>query len=323
MSTKPKSTTPPRSRKVIRRDEMFDATLNLGGTPVDLSEYATTGLLAVAVGPRGNGKTNAGLLMAEQLSEQGWVSVLIDPEGELESLYGEAVETPEELSELLENRQQPIIVVSAKDAEEFIPYGNSILNAADEYRKPIFVMIDEGQLFSASKKKDIAEAADIINQFAERGRKRALDLFITAIRYTGSLHRSLFANKNLTLVGCQEDPTAWSSLAPQFRSSNIEFADLQALSPGEFFCFTRRGVEKIKMPMAEALKAVAPKAKAPKRALPTTFSQWSRAMRAIPTERLETLTDPVVNLLGSIAGLTTQQMLSGSRALHDELEARA
>ena len=42
------------------------------------------------------------------------------------------------------------------------------------------------------------------------GRKRALDLFITALRYTGTLHRSIFSNKNLTLIGCQEDPTAWA-----------------------------------------------------------------------------------------------------------------
>lgn len=311
------------ARSVIRRSEMFDATLNLGGAPIDLSEYATTGLLAVAVGPRGNGKTNAGLLIAEQLAEQGWVSVLIDPEGELESLYGEAVEDADELRDLLVERQQPIIVVSAKDANEFIPYGRAILDVAEEHRKPMFIAIDEGQLFSASKKKDIAEAADIINQFAERGRKRALDLFITALRYTGSLHRTIFANKNLTLVGCQEDPTAWAALAPQFRASKIEFGDLHALSPGEFFCFSRRGVEKIKMPMATALQRVAPKAKTVKRTLPASFSQWDRAMREVPKERLMSLTDPVINLLGAVAGLSTQQMLSGSRALQDELEARA
>lgn len=310
------------ARTVIRRSEMFDATLNLGGAPIELSEYATTGLLAVAIGPRGNGKTNAGLLIAEQLAVQGWIGVLIDPEGEMESLYGEAVESADVLRDLLAERQQPIIVVSAKDANEFIPYGTAILDAAEEHRKPMFVVIDEGQLFSASKKKDIAEAADIINQFAERGRKRALDLFITAHRYTGSLHRSIFANKNLTLVGCQEDPTAWAALAPQFRASKIEFGDLHALSPGEFFCFSRRGVEKIKMPMAAALQRVAPKAKAVKRTLPATFSQWDRAMREIPAERLEALTDPVVNLLGAVAGLSSQQMLSGARALQDELEAR-
>jgi len=85
-------------RNVIRRDEMLGATLELGGTPIALDEYATTGLLSVAIGPRGNGKTNAGLLlMAEQLSEQGWVSVLIDPENELESVYGDAVADPEAL----------------------------------------------------------------------------------------------------------------------------------------------------------------------------------------------------------------------------------
>ncbi len=186
-------------------------------------------------------------------------------------------------------------------------------------------MIDEGQIFSAGKKRkeEIGEASDIINQFAERGRKRALDVFITAHRYSGTLHRSLFTNKNLTLVGCQEDPTAWSSLAPLFRSSKIEFGDLNALAPGEFFCFSRRGVEKIKMPMADALQKVAPKAKAIKRTLPATFSQWHRAMLEIPTERLHALADPVVNLLGAVAGLSPQQMLSGARALQDELGLRS
>ena len=310
------------ARAVIRRDEMMGATLRLGGAPIALSEYATTGLLAVAVGPRGYGKTNAGLLIAEQLAEQGWICVLIDPEGELESLYGDAVDGPDLLRDLLEQRQRSIIVVSAKSADEFVPYGKAILAAAEEHRKPMIVVVDEGQLFSTSKKKDVAEAAAIINEFAERGRKRALDLFLTAHRYTGSLHRSIFTNKNLTLVGHQEDPTAWSALAPQFRASKIEFGDLNALSPGEFFCFSRRGVERIAMPMAAALQRVAPKAPAPKRTLPATFSQWNRAMREIPTERLQALTEPVIGLLGSVAGLSTQQMLSGSQALQDELESR-
>jgi len=310
------------ARAVIHRTEMMGATLSLGGAPIELSDYATTGLLAVAVGPRGNGKTNAGLLMAEQLAEQGWVVVLVDPEGELESMYGEAVDSPQSLLDLLVKRERPIIVVSAKDADEFVPYGEVILAAAEEHRKPLFVVIDEGQLFSTSKKKGIAEASDIINQFADRGRKRALDLFITAHRYTGSLHRTIFTNKNLTLVGHQEDPTAWAALAPQFRASHIEFGDLNALSPGEFFCFSRRGVEKIRMPMAASLQRVAPKAKAAKRTLPATFSQWNRAMRAIPTARLQALTDPVTNLLGAVAGLSTQQMFSGVRALQDELKTR-
>lgn len=310
---------------VIKRSEMLGSTLCLGGPPIELSDYATTGLLAVAIGPRGYGKTNAGLLIAEQLSAQGWVSVLIDPEGEMESMYGEAVENADDLRVRLAHRKHPVVVVSATDASEFIHYGHAILEAADEHRKPLFVMIDEGQLFSATRKRmgDIGEAADIINQFAERGRKRALDFFITAHGYTGTLHRSNFRNKNLTLIGCQEDPTAWASLAPQFRASRIEYKDLNALGPGEFFCFSRRGVEKVKMPMAAALKRVAPKAKPIRPALPTTFSQWSRALGEIPTSRLSALTDPVVTLLGAVAGLSTQQMLSGARALQDELEARS
>lgn len=312
------------ARTIIRRDEMLEATLNLGGSPIELSDYATTGLVAIAIGPRGFGKTNAGLLIAEQLSEQGWVTVLVDPEGELESLYGKAVKDAGHLRKLLDSRKQNIIVVSAADADTFCPYGRTILEAADEHRKPLLVVIDEGQLFSASKKKDIADAALIINQIAERGRKRAVDLFITAHRYTGSIHRTIFTNKNLTLVGCQEDPTAWSALAPQFRASKIEFGDLHSLLPGEFFCFTRRGVEKIKMPMATALQHVAaPMAKKTKRALPETFSQWDRAMREITNKRLEVLTDPVIALLGAVAGLSTQQMLSGTRALQDELDSRA
>ncbi len=312
-------------RAVIRRDEMLGATLNLGGTPIPLDEYATTGLLAVAIGPRGNGKTNAGLLMAEQLSSQGWVSVLIDPEAELESTYGDAVADEQVLRAALAKRDTPILVVNARDAGAFVPYGRAILDAADQYRKPVFVVVDEGQLFSASRKRSngIGEAADIIAEFAERGRKRALDLFITALRYTGTLQRTLFANKNLTLIGWQEDPTAWSALAPQFKASKIEFADLNALTPGEFFCFTRHGVEKIRMPMAAALKAVPPKAKPVAKTLPATFNQWTRAMSQIPTERLTALNDDLVKLLSTVAELSPQQILAGRAALHDELEARA
>ena len=132
----------------------------------------------------------------------------------------------------------------------------------------------------------------------------------------------MFSNSNLKLIGAQEDPTAWSALAPMFRSSGIEFKDLNALGPGEFVCFSRRGIEKTRMPMADGLKKVAPKAKTVKRTLPATFSQWDRAMREISTERLEALSDPVVELLGAVAGLSPQQMLAGARALGDELEAR-
>jgi hypothetical protein len=313
------------SRTVIKRTEFEGALLDFGSVAIDLSEYATTGLRIVAVGPSGIGKTNAGLLVAEQLSKQGWVSILIDPEGELESMYGKPVAGVDALRVRLEKRDQTIVVVSAQDATEFIPYGRLILEAAEEERKPIFVMMDEGQVFSAPKKRkgDIGEASDIVNQFAERGRKRALDLFLTALRFTGSLHRAIFGTKNLSLIGCQEDPTAWAALAPQFRASRIEFGDLAALGPGEFFCFSRAGAEKIHMPMAEALKRVAPKAKAAKPKLPTTFSQWDRAMRETPTPRLRALAEPVVALLGAVAGLSSQQMLSGARALQDELEGRA
>ena len=135
-------------RPVIRRDEMLTAMLELGGGPIDLADYATTGLMAVAVGPRGSGKTNAGLLIAEQLSQQGWVSVLVDPEAELESLYGDAVQTAEDLQECLTRRDRPIVVINAKDAEEFVPFGEAILQAADTNRQPIFCMIDEGQLYA-------------------------------------------------------------------------------------------------------------------------------------------------------------------------------
>lgn len=310
-------------RDVINRQEMLTATLNLGGAPISLADYATTGLAAVAVGPRGCGKTNACLLMAEQLSEQGWVAVLIDPEQELE-LYGDAVADADDLRRKLLSREQKIVVVRAHDATEFIPYGEVILDVADSERKPMFVVMDEGQLFSSAKKRaeDVGRAGDIINEFIGRGRKRALDTAITALRYSGTLHRSVFSNKNLTLIGCQEDATAWSALAPQFKSSHIDFSDLAALAPSEFFCISRTGVEKVTMPMAEALEAVAMKAKPVARQLPGTFSQWDRAMRAIPTERLEELDNEVIALLGTVAGLSAAHMQAGLSALNDELELR-
>lgn len=312
------------NRAFVGRPEMTAATLDLGGEPIELADYATTGLRIVAIGPSGAGKTNAGMLIAEQLSRQGWVSIIVDPESEAASLYGEAVSDADELARALHERDRPFLVVSAKDPTEFLPYGQAILDAADQVRKPIFLMIDEGQLFSASRKRknDVGAASDLVNEFMERGRKRGLDVLVTAHRYSGSLHRSVFGNKNLTLIGQQSDPTTWSALAPQFRGSKIDFAALAALSPGEFFCFSRRGVDKIRMPMAEALKKVAPPARIIQPSLPTTFMQWDRAMNAIPPTRLEALTGPVVGLLGAVAGLSDQQMLAGARALREEVEAR-
>lgn len=311
------------SRGVIRRDELVDAVLDFGTTAIDLTDYATTGLRIVAVGQSGIGKTNVGLVCAEQLSKQGWISVLVDPEGEIASMYGKPVASVDQLAKRLAQRDQPIIVVAAEDAAEFIAYGQAILDAADEHRKPIFLAIDEGQVFSGRKRKGNAgESADLVNQFAERGRKRALDLFITATRFTGSLHRSVFSGKNLTLIGCQEDPAVWASLAPQFRGSKIGFSDLAALGPGEFFCFSRRGLEKVAMPMAEALKPVARKARRLKPKLPSTFRQWDRAMRELPTPRLKAIAPQIVGLLGAVAGLSPQQLISGGRALQDELGGR-
>lgn len=187
--------------------------------------------------------------MAEQLSSQGWVSVLIDPENELESLYGDAVADTEALRTTLTERNEPIVVVNARDAGEFVPYGRAILDTADQHRKPIFVVVDEGQLFSANRRRGngIGEAADVINEFAERGRKRALDLFITALRYTGTLQRTLFANKNLTLVGWQVDPTAWSALAPQFKTSKM-FRDQRRTDAPARGSLTRREFERFTAP---------------------------------------------------------------------------
>ncbi len=251
----------------------------------------------------------------------------MDPEGEIEALYGDAVETAQELAARLADRTLPMLVARVRNAGEFIPYAHAVMEAVDEHRKPVFLMLDESQIFSASRRRkgsdELADASDLVNDFVQRGRKRALDLFLSAHRFSGSLHRSVFSNKNLTLVGRQEDPTAWSALAPQFKGSKIGFTDLGALAPGEFFCFSRRGVEKVVMPMAAALRAVAPKATVVRPALPSTFSQWDRAMREISTERLMALTGPVVGLLGAIVGMTSQQLAAGTRALRDELEARA
>lgn len=318
------------SKAVFRREEFFGATLRLGSIRIDLADYATTGLRIVTLGPSGVGKTNNGLVIAEQLSEQGWVSVLVSPEEEIEALYGAPVDSPDELRTLLTARERKIIVVAATNTESFLDYGKVVQQVADRERKPIFLMIDEGQLFSASRKrsttreeaKRLADATELVNDLAMRGRKRCLDLFMTAGRFANSLHRSVFATKNLTLIGSQEDPAAWSSIAPLFKGTGLGFSELQALAPGEFICCSRRGTEKVVVQMAKAMAAVAPKARTAQRTLPSTYSQWDRAMRSITTERLEALSPELVGLFGSIVGLTPQQLRAGQLALQDELSCR-
>lgn len=310
------------------RRHYADASLRIGAMTINLGDYATTGLRAVTVGPSGIGKTNTGLVFAEQLAQQGWVCVLLDPEGEITELYrdrGAAImRDGSHLESHLCGRHHPLLIVKTRHADDFVHYGRIVMQMADTLRKPIFLLVDEGQMFSVSrgKRATLGEASDLVNDMVERGRKRNLDLFFTAHRFSNTLHRSVFTNKNLCFIGRQEDPTAWSALAPQFRGSSIGFADLAALAPGEFFCFSRRGVEKVFMPMADAVAATQPPATVVAPVRPATYSQWDRAMRGISDERLLALTPPVVELLGSVSGLTAKQMSAGNQALQDELEAR-
>lgn len=312
------------AKAVFRRDEFSGAMLDFGTLTIDLSDYATTGLRTVCVGPSGTGKTNVGLLMAEQLAAQGWVSVLFDREGDIGALY-EPMRDVTHFENYLRGRHHPILVVPVRHTDDFLHYGNIVRNVVDDQRKPVFLMVDEAQMVSAPRKRQnqMGEASDLMNDFVERGRKRSLDLFVTAHRFSGTLHRTVFGNKNLTLIGRQEDPTAWPALAPQFKGTKIDYPDLAALAPGEFFCFSRRGAEKVQMPMAEALAKVAPPAVNVRQALPTTFAQWDRAMREIPTDRLRALNAPAVGVMSAIVGLTQAQMAAGRRALRDELEARS
>jgi len=314
-------------RPVFHRTELASASLDLGSAQIDLADYQTTGLRVLAIGPSGIGKTSAGLLIAEQLAAQGWQAVLMDPEGEIAALYATVLTSPEALERhLVARADPPLVVVPVRDAAEFLPYGQVVMQVADTQRRPIFLLLDEGQLFSTSRRKGKADvlgaASDLVNDMCGRGRKRALDVFLSAQRFAGTLSRSAFSNKNLTFVGRQEDPSGWFALAPLFKGSEIGYAELAGLSTGEFFCFSRRGVEKVVMPMAEALAAVAPKAAAVRPHRPKTFIEWDRALRGIPTDRLRALTPAVVGLLGSVAGLSAQQLASGQRALTDELAAR-
>jgi len=309
---------------VFHRQEFLTATLDLGTTSLSLADYLTTGLRAMAIAPPGAGKTNVACLMAEALSAQGWVSVLLDPEGELEALYGDAVRDLDKLKNCIRGRHHPILVAKVRHADEFVLYGKAIMDVVDQERKPVFLVIDEAQIFSASRKRKeaIGEASDLVNDFAQRGRKRRLDLFVTAHRFSGTLHRAVFASKNFTFIGRQEDPTTWSALAPQFKGTGIGFGELSALSPGEFFLFSRRGCEKVAVPMAAALALIAPPVTAVRPTVPSTFSAWDRAMREIPTDRLLALSRNACGFLGAIAGLSPQQLAAGSRALGDELETR-
>lgn len=311
--------------KVIRREEMLGATLTFGDHVIELDDYATTGLRITAVGPSGTGKTSALLAIMEQLVEKGWIGVIVDPEGEVEALYPDSmVETPEALGARLRARRHKLSVISVKDAVGFMPFGEEILRVVDEVRKPVVCLIDEGQVFSSAIKRSagLGEASDVLNDFVGRGRKRGLDMLITALGMTGSLNRKIFKSQTINLIGRQADPAEWSNLANQFRGTHIGYADLMALGPSEWFCFSRTGVEKVRMQMPASMEKVAIKARQVRPALPQTYSQWDRAMQEIPTERLKALTGPVQSFLGTIVGLTPNQMISGARALADELEAR-
>jgi cupin superfamily acireductone dioxygenase involved in methionine salvage len=41
--------------------------------------------------------------------------------------------------------------VRVHHADEFVLYGKAIMEVVDEERKPVFLMVDEGQIFSAPR----------------------------------------------------------------------------------------------------------------------------------------------------------------------------
>src|SRR4051812_9787429 len=113
------------AKAIFRRVEFDDAQLELGGAPIALSDYATTGLRIVCVGPSGAGKTNAGLLIAEQLAEQGWVSVLFDREGDIGALY-EPMRDVAKFESYLRGRHSKILVVPVRHTDDFLHYGRIV-----------------------------------------------------------------------------------------------------------------------------------------------------------------------------------------------------
>src|SRR5687768_7137743 len=128
-------------RAMFRREEFLTAALDLGTARIPLADYATTGIRAVVVGPSGIGKTNALLVLAEQLAAQGWVSILMDPEGELETLYGTGIRDVTKLQNTIRGRHHPIVTVPVRHADEFVLYGRAIMEVVDVERKPVFLVI--------------------------------------------------------------------------------------------------------------------------------------------------------------------------------------
>ena len=306
------------------RHEMVGAQLELGNCRIDLSDYATTGLRCVMIGPSGGGKTFASLLVAEQLSEQGWVSVLVDPEGVLAPLYGGAVRDPEHLRSLLAERTQKILVIEAKSADDFVPYGQALIEVVDTQRKPVFLVLDEGQLFSTTGNRvgGEHEASMLIRDYLDRGRKRKLDLCISALRYTASLNRAAFDSRNLTLVAHHGDSRAWAGVAPVVSHAGFSFADVSALQTGQFLVVSRHGVEKATLPMPKAVRGLVPPTKRTRTALPGSFREWDAAVGAIDDKALAQLTPDLVALMSALAGLAAAQARSGADALADEILAR-
>lgn len=310
---------------MIDRPEMDEVALLMGDKQLPLSMFRTTGFRMVAMGAGGSGKTNAGLNVVEQMVDSGhWVGVVVDPEGELVPLLGAAVPTPLDLREALIARAPSLLVVSADSPEAFVPYAEVISEVVDAQRKPVVLMIDEGQLFSNARKRTdgVGASSDYINDFVVRGRKRALDLVITTPRASASLNRMVFSGSNLTLIGAHADPSGWSMLAPLFKGAGVTYRDLLGLQTGEFIMTSPMGVTKVHMRMSRAFGAVARPAAPVQRELPASFREWDTALASISVERLEALSPAVVDLLCALSGLDDTKRADGQAALADELALR-
>ncbi|MCA9808238.1 MAG: ATP-binding protein, partial [Cyanobacteria bacterium HKST-UBA06] len=147
-----------------------------------------------------------------------------------------------DLSDYLDHEQQAI----------YSRITESLFTFETEYKKKVRLIVEEAQIYAPQRmptskghKPGTIDPVLASQKIAKRGRKRAIDS-LWATQRPASLNKDILSQCNRFWFGGISAEQDYKAIKPFLKEAGIEFAQLKALQPGEFYFYSQGETKKIK-----------------------------------------------------------------------------
>lgn len=239
---------------------------------VPLDPYIATGERDAVIASSGMGKSYLTGVLAEETLENGGLLCIIDPEGEYYTMAEyypiivvggdrEMVPLDEEnidlyIQTMLETNLSLVFdlsdYVDSQQQELYSLIAESLFLHETEYRRKVRLIVEEAQIYAPQRmpmSKPKGKAIDPVlasQKLAKRGRKRAIDS-LWATQRPASLNKDILSQCNRFWFGGITAEQDYKAIRPFLNEAGIEFHQLKALQPGEFYFYSKGETKKIKV----------------------------------------------------------------------------